>query len=237
MASDRRNPGVSAAGSDPGYAVELRLINQLVVIIGAGRTAMRKIPNLLATGARIKIIDPAHLPDMPAHPQLTHYKRCYQPTDLNSARLIFAATNDSLVNARIAKDAAAIGILCCRVDSAEDSDFITPARLLRPPLSFSVSTGGESPAMASVLRDLLAEKIPPVWQTATEFAAVIRRKVLTEEHQIPYNQQVLLLLIEQGLLEYLEQSDRAGIDQLLLKHFGAGFSLKDLQFSLPEGTS
>lgn len=91
--------------------------------------------------------------------------------------------------------------------------------------------------MASVLRDLLAEKIPPVWQTATELVAAIRRKVLTEQHQVPYNQQVLLLLIEQGLFEYLEQSDEAGTDQLLLKHFGAGFSLKDLLFSLPEGTS
>lgn len=91
--------------------------------------------------------------------------------------------------------------------------------------------------MASVLRDLLAERIPPTWQTATELAAVIRRKVLTEQQQIPYNQQVLLLLIEQGLLEYLEQSDTAGIDRLFLKHFGAGFSLKNLQFSLPEGTS
>ena len=87
--------------------------------------------------------------------------------------------------------------------------------------------------MASVLRDRLAQLIPPGWQTATELAAAIRRKVLTEQQQIPYNQQVLLLLIEQGLLEYLEQSDKAGVDQLLLKHFGAGFSLKNLQFSLP----
>ena len=217
--------------------VELRLKNQLIVIIGAGRIAKRKIPNLLAAGAKINIIDPALLPDIPLHPQLTHYKRDYRPTDLSSARLIFAATNDSLVNTRITEDAATIGILCCRVDSAENSDFITPARLLRPPLSFSISTGGESPAMASVLRDLLAEIIPTTWQTATELAAAIRRKVLTEQQQIPYNQQVLLLLIKQGLLEYLEQSDKAGIDRLLLKHFGAGFSLKNLQFSLPEGTS
>ncbi len=91
--------------------------------------------------------------------------------------------------------------------------------------------------MASVLRDLLAEIIPTTWQTATDLAAAIRRKVLTEQQQIPYNQQVLLLLIKQGLLEYLEQSDKAGIDRLLFKHFGAGFSLKNLQFSLPEGTS
>jgi precorrin-2 dehydrogenase/sirohydrochlorin ferrochelatase len=197
---------------------------------------MRKLPGLLATGARIDLIDPAPLSELPQHPQLTHHRRNYRPTDLGSARLIFAATNDPQVNTLVAANAAERGIPCCRIDSAEDSDFITPARLLRPPLSFSISTGGESPAMASVLRDQLGAMLPPSWQAATGLVAAIRRKVLTERPQIPYNQRVLLQLIEQGLFALIEQTDTAGIDQLLLKHFGAGFTLNDLQFSLSEGT-
>ncbi len=206
-------------------------------MIGGGRTAIRKLPALLAAGAKVVLIDPAPLADLPQHPRLSHHRRNHRSTDLSAARLVFAATDNAHANARVAEDAASHGILCCRVDSAAESDFITPARLLRPPLSFTVSTGGESPAMASVLRDLLIPMIPAVWQQATELVATIRRKILTEQHQIPYNQQVLLLLIEQGLLECLQQSDAAGTDWLLLKHFGAGFSLKNLQFHLPEGTS
>ncbi len=233
MASESRRRDSSQISPALGFPIELRLENQLVAIIGGGRTAMRKISGLLAAGAQINLIDPAPLPDMPQNPRLTHHRRVYRPTDLDSARLVFATTNDSLVNAQIAEDATSRKILCCRVDSAEGSDFITPARLLRPPLSFSVSTGGESPAMAVVLRDLLADMVPPSWQTATELAAVIRRKVLTERPPIPYNQLVLRHLVEQGLLDCLEQSDRAGVDRLLLNNFGAGFTLQSLQFSLP----
>lgn len=236
MAFDGRNSDSARIAPSHGYTIELRLENQRVVIIGGGRIAARKLPALIAAGATITLVDPAPLADIPQHPQLTHHRRCYRPADLDSARLVFAATNAPRVNAQISQDAAKRGILCCRVDSAEDSDFITPARLTRPPLAFSVSTGGESPAMASTLRDLLGGLIPPSWQMATELAAVIRRKVLTEQHQIPYNQQVFLHLIEQGLLECLEQADGAGVDRLLHKHFGTGFLLNDLHFSLPEGT-
>jgi precorrin-2 dehydrogenase/sirohydrochlorin ferrochelatase len=236
LASDNDFATTARVIQPPGYTIELDLQNQLVVIVGAGRIAMRKIPDLIASGARINLIDPAPLTELPATLQLKHHKRPYRITDLNSARLVFAATNEPPINSRVAKDARTLGILCCRVDSSADSDFMSPARLQRPPLSFSISTGGESPAMAAVLRDLLAEKIPAVWQTATELAAAIRRKVLTDPLQIPYNQQVLLHLIEQGLFECLEQSDVAGIDRLLLEHFGENFSLKNLQFSLPEGT-
>ena len=235
--SEDKKPASARAASVPGYTVELNLENRLVVIIGGGRTAMRKLPALLAAGANIDLIDPAPLSELPSHSQLTHHRRGYQLTDLSAAHLIFAATDNPQVNSRVADDAANLGILCCRVDRSENSDFSIPARLLRPPLSFSVSTGGESPAMAAVLRDLLGEMIPPVWQTATELAAAIRRKVLTGQQQIPYNHQVLLLLVEQGLLECLKQADTVGTDRLLLKHFGAGISLKNLQFTLPEGTS
>jgi len=236
LASDDLHPSEASITPASGYTLELRLTGQRVVIIGGGRTAMRKLPNLLAAGARVDLIDPAPLTEIPPHPQLRHHRRGYQPADLSTARLVFAATNNPQLNAQIAKDATALGTLCCRIDSAENSDFITPARLNRPPLTFSVSTGGESPAMASALRDLLAKMIPGVWQTATELSAAIRRKVLTEQPQIPYNQQVLLLLIEQGLLESLERADEAGTDRLLLKHFGADFTLKNLRFTLPEGT-
>ncbi len=232
MESEHSKPTIRQEPARTGYTIELQLDHQLVVIIGGGTVARRKLPGLLAAGARIRLIAPAPLTELPQHPQLTHLERDYQTQDLTSARLVFAATDSPQTNRQVASDAARQGILCCRVDSAADSDFIIPARLLRPPLVISVSSAGTSPAMSAVLRDQLAGMIPDSWQTATELAAAIRRKVLTEERQIPYNQQVLLQLIEQGLLELIEHSDCAAIDQLLLKHFGAGFTLKDLQFSL-----
>ncbi len=234
MASESSKPTTRQKNSPRDYTIALQLENQLVVIIGGGSVARRKLPGLLATGARIRIIDPAPASELPQHPQLTHLKREYQLQDLTSARLIFAATDNPQINQQVAREAATLGILCCRVDNAEDSDFTTPACLLRPPLTISVSSSGTSPAMAAALRDKLDEMIPASWQTATRLVAAIRQKVLTESRQIPYNQQVLLQLIDQGLLALIERSDVKALDLLLCKHFGAGFALKDLSFSLPE---
>lgn len=221
----------------PGYTIELKLSGQEVLVVGGGPVAIRKLPDLLAAGALISLIDPKPLPSLPRDPNLIHLQRRYQRADLEGKRLAFAITDDPSINQRIAEDAENLGVLCCRADSAADSDFLSPARLLRPPLTFSVSTGGESPAMASVLRDQLARIVPSSWQTATELAAAIRRKVLTEQPQVTYNQQVLLLLLDQNLLELIETADNVSIDRLLQKHFGAGFSLKTLQNSIPEGTT
>ena len=236
MASDREIDGGQNIPPPPGYTIELRLKNQLVVMIGGGKVGARKLPDLLEAGARVKLIDPASLPQLPQHPCLAHVKHSYLSRDLTGARLVFALTDDPVVNERIAADAEAAGIFCCRADSAAASDFISPARLRRPPLTFSVSSGGECPALVAILSRHLGDLIPTSWQTATHLAGLIRRKVLTERLQIPYNQQVLLKLIDQGLIRLIEQSDSAALDRLLLKHFGAGFSLQDLQFQIPEGT-
>lgn len=220
----------------PGYMLELQLAERLVVIVGGGRTARRKLPALLEAGARVKVIDPAPLPELSPHPRLEHCPRRYRSVDLESASLVFAASNDPRVNAQVAADAAQRGTFCCRTDSATDSDFSVPASLRQPPLCIAVSSSGQSPAMAAVLRDRLAAMIPASWSTATTLAAAIRRKVLTGPRRIPYNQQVLLNLLDKGLLDLLERSDSDGVNRLLVEQFGADFSLHDLQFSLPEGT-
>jgi siroheme synthase-like protein len=206
-------------------------------MIGGGKVGMRKLPDLLAAGARVNLVDPAPLPQLPQHPRLTHFKHSYHLPDLSGARLVFALTADPLVNAGIAADAAAAGVFCCRADNGAESDFISPARLSRPPLSLSISSGGESPALAAIFCRYLNDLVPGSWQTAAHLAGLVRRKVLTDRLPIPYNQQVLLKLMDEGLLAHIERADHAALDQLLLKHFGAGFSLKDLHFQTSEGTS
>jgi len=221
----------------PGYTIELNLRNRLVVIVGAGQVTRRKLPDLFASGARVLLIDPAPAPGLPQNSALRLQQRAYCETDLEGAWLVFAATADSQTNSRVASDAEARHIPCCRVDSAVASSFISPARLQRAPLSFSVSSRGGNPALAAVFRDRLNDLIPQEWQTAALLLGKIRQKLLTEKLQATYNQQVLLQLLDAGLLEQIARRNRGGIDQLLEKYFGAGFSLESLQFSFPEGTS
>jgi siroheme synthase-like protein len=66
--------------------------------------------------------------------------------------LVFAATNDRLTNHRIGIVAKGKGILANIVDSAEECDFVVPARVRRDDIQIAVSTGGENPRLSAELR-------------------------------------------------------------------------------------
>jgi precorrin-2 dehydrogenase/sirohydrochlorin ferrochelatase len=221
----------------PGYTIELNLERQRVVFVGGGRIAQRKLADLFASGAQVTVVDPEPVPDLPRHPQLTWIDRAYQPGDLEGARLVFAATCDALLNAEVAADCARRGLLCCRVDAGSCADFITPAHFYCAPLHLSISSSGQCPAIAALLRDQLAAQLSPAWQTLARLAAVIRQKVLTEKLNISYNQQVFLRMLDAEVLKHIERADRAALNHLLFESFGSGFSLSELDFSLPEGSS
>lgn len=42
--------------ADPHYLVGLELRDRLVVVVGGGSVAQRRVPRLLASGARVKVI-------------------------------------------------------------------------------------------------------------------------------------------------------------------------------------
>lgn len=237
MGSDLRLGEPSAHEVRPGYIVELRLDRHLVLFVGGGSVAQGKLADLFSCGAQVKIVDPDFCLKLPRHPQLTRIVRAYQSEDLDGAQLVFAATGDPSLNAQVVDDCARRGILCSRIDAGLRAAFTSPARFYRVPLQISVSTSGQCPAIAALLRDQLATQLSPAWQILAQLAAVIRQKVLTEKLDISYNRQVFLRMLHAQVLRYIEQADIAALNHLLLQNFGPGFSLGELNFSLPEGSS
>src|SRR2546430_1510398 len=84
------------------YPLFLNLINQRVVVIGAGAVAMRKIRSLIAAGAHVTVISPRaeRLPK-----GVRWLRRRYRHGDLRGARLAVAATDDLRVNEQICAEA------------------------------------------------------------------------------------------------------------------------------------
>jgi cobalt-precorrin 5A hydrolase/precorrin-3B C17-methyltransferase len=87
--------------------------------------------------------------------------RPYQVGDLSPAdqprpQLVFAATNQRAINAQIAHNASALGLLCNIADDPVASTFHLPAVHRGAGLTVTVSTAGESPARAARVRDALA---------------------------------------------------------------------------------
>ena len=119
----------------------------------------RKVLGLLAGGARVAVVTPdasEKLRDLARSGQIEWEQRPYQTGDLDGFGLAFAATNERVVNRRVADDARALGLLCNVAHAPEEGTFIVPATHRAGDLLLAVGTGGVSPARAAAVRDRLA---------------------------------------------------------------------------------
>jgi len=144
-----------------GYPITLTGMHELAaVVVGGGAVAERKIRGLLAVGAAIRLISPAITPGLVAlvdAGRIVWLPHHYAPGDLDPpASLVFAATSDRAVNARIAHDARQRGRLCNVADDGHAGTFHLPAIYRGAGLIIAVSTAGASPARARLLRDQIA---------------------------------------------------------------------------------
>ncbi len=145
--------------------VDLNLKGNLVIIIGGGAEAMKKVNSLLTQDCKILVISDK------INTQLANYvkqkKINFKKTKLKDANfllkykpfLIMAATNDRNLNRKIIQKAKKIKCLVYASDDPEISDFAHPSVInIEDTVQIAISTGGRSPVMARKLK-LQTEKI------------------------------------------------------------------------------
>jgi len=138
------------------YPVFLDLKDRPVLMVGAGKVALRKTKALIETGARLTVVAPEWDAEFESLP-VRMVPRRFRASDLSGVVLVFAATDDRLTNHRIGVAAKGKGIFANIADSATECDFLVPARVERGGIQFAISTGGESPRLAAELRKKLEE--------------------------------------------------------------------------------
>src|SRR5437667_9085934 len=136
------------------YPLFLDLTGQPVVVIGAGKVALRKIRSLLMAGARVTVISPqaSRLPK-----SVRWLRRRYRRGDLAGARLVVAATNDKRVNELVCIEAKRRRQLVNCVAPPLAGNFYVPAVARRGGIAVAISTDGRSPALAKRLRQELEQ--------------------------------------------------------------------------------
>jgi siroheme synthase-like protein len=156
----------------PLYPIMLRLEKRLCVIVGGGPVAARKAADLLAANAQVMVISPVLHPQLEAAATtsaITVRREVYTTGLLQSLNpkplLVFAATDDSVVNAQVASEARAIDILVDVLDNGVDSDFVSMARVQRGDITLALSTGGVSPALTAHLREKIEHLIGNEYST------------------------------------------------------------------------
>lgn len=112
------------------YPVGLRLDGRAVVVVGGGQVAQRRVPGLLAAGARVTVVSPWLRPALEgrvATGELRWLARPFSAGDLAKAWYALAATDDPAVNAAVAQEAEERRVFCVRADDARSSTAWTPA--------------------------------------------------------------------------------------------------------------
>lgn len=144
----------------------LRLKDRRCLVVGGGQVALRKINTLLRADAKVSVVAPEIAQDIRAklaagqHEILT---RTFQDADIDGVRLVIAATDDKALNRRVYDLAHARSLPVNVVDTPELCDFIFPSVLDRSPLLVAVSSGGNSPVLARLLRARLETLIPSTY--------------------------------------------------------------------------
>jgi precorrin-2 dehydrogenase/sirohydrochlorin ferrochelatase len=138
------------------YPIFLDLKDRHVLVVGAGKVALRKTRGLLEAGARVTVVAPECEPEFESLP-VRMVQRRFRASDLAGVMLVFAATDDRLANHRIGIAAKGKGVFANIADSAAECDFVVPARVQRGSVHVAVSTGGENPRLSAELRKKLEE--------------------------------------------------------------------------------
>jgi siroheme synthase-like protein len=150
MAADMKSHD-SSEGAKCWYPIFLDLKDRRVLVVGAGRVALRKTLGLLEAGARVTVVAPEHLPEF-ERLRVRLVERAFRESDLAGAALVFAATDDRRTNHRIAVAAKGRGLFANIADSAAECGFLVPARVARGRVQVAVSTGGTNPRLSAELR-------------------------------------------------------------------------------------
>lgn len=172
----------------PPYIVALALAGRQCVVVGGGAVAERKARGLLASGAIVAVVAPAVTDGLRACEragEIVVRSRPYERGDVAGAFLVVAATNMREINARVTADARAAGALVNVADAPEAGDFTVPATARRGGVTLAVSTTGDSPLMAALARDRLADALPDGFLALLEGVAALRAAVRAAHYHVP----------------------------------------------------
>jgi precorrin-2 dehydrogenase/sirohydrochlorin ferrochelatase len=160
------------------YGVFIKLRGVPVLIVGGGTVAVRKVETLRAAGARITVVG-RELQDTLKAGRISgryqFYSRSFRQRDLCGKRLVFCCTDDRQRNKSIAFLCRRRGILVNVADNPQLSTFYVPSTLSRGPLVIGISTSGNSPLLARLVKDLLDRYLSPNFEELTNLLGELRQ--------------------------------------------------------------
>ncbi|MGF1738569.1 siroheme synthase CysG [Photobacterium satsumensis] len=133
------------------------------LVVGGNDIAWRKAKMLLKAGADVKVISPELSPLLQQavdNGQLTHLGEEFSPHHLDGIFLAIAATERKALNALVYQSANQRQVLVNVVDDTQRCSFIVPSVVDRSPIIVAVSSSGQAPVLARLIREKLEALLP-----------------------------------------------------------------------------
>jgi precorrin-2 dehydrogenase/sirohydrochlorin ferrochelatase len=209
------------------YPIFLDVQDRDCLVVGGGDVGTRKAMGLYRSGARVRVISKKFSQKLETISGICLVCKSYEPSDLATAFLVFAATDNKALNQQVREDATAREILCNSAD-APRSDFILPSVVERGDLVCAVSTSGTSPALAKKIRGELEQMFGVEYGDFLVLMANIRKKLLEEGHDPSAHKKIFTALVGKKIPELMAANDQTRIDSVLLELLGSGYEYERL---------
>ncbi len=213
------------------YPIFVDLKDQGVLVVGGGEVAERKIKNLLTHGCRVSIASPNLTPYLKALVDRGEV-RLIDPASLDESLhevfMVIAATDDPMLNSKIASKAKKRGILVNSVDQPGDCTFIMPSIVKSGDLQIAISTAGKSPALAKKIRGELESTFGPEYASFIELLGLLRRELIAKGRPSSDNKIVFQRLVSSPLLELIKEGKVEGVRSTLSSILGGDFPVEGI---------
>ncbi len=183
------------------FPVFLRLKDRRALVVGGGAVAETRVEQLLAAGARVTVIAPEVSPalnERAASGGIELHHRYFTRRDVSRKYfLVVGATNDPGTQSELAREAERQGLLYNVVDDVDHCNFFTPAVVERGDLKIAISTNGQSPVLASRLRQDLESALPDwIGEWVKELGDLRRRLKLDPGLDLEKRKQIIREVID-----------------------------------------
>jgi len=151
----------------------LNLTGRAVLLVGGGRVATAKLQQLLAAGARVRVVAPEISEEiLGTTPHVQVAQRPFVPADLDGVWLVVAAATPP-VNREVAAVAETQRVFVNAVDDPANASAFLSGVVRRDGVTLAISTGGDAPALTALLREAFDALLPRdlarwVWQARAE---------------------------------------------------------------------
>ncbi|MEX2277912.1 MAG: siroheme synthase CysG [Cucumibacter sp.] len=157
------------------FPVSYKVRGRKIIIIGGGLEALAKARLAVKTDAEVLVISAELLPEFDDI-RVTSAMYPAKASDLDNVALIFIAEESENAE-RVKILARQRGIPVNVVDRPDECDFFTPAIVDRAPVSVAISSEGDSPVLARLIRARIEAALPPHAGRLAAMAGELRDKV------------------------------------------------------------